>query len=120
MNRWLHRAAASIVLPALIGTIFGTGSSLVVWTYQQARTQQSIRMAFAGEIEAILMAVRRPARSAAKAWEAQQQITDYKFYYPRAVFDGNVAHLGELRDQTLVRDVAYLYAVPMGGTSGAA
>jgi hypothetical protein len=57
------------------------------------------------------MAVRGPARFAAAAWENNRRLPDHKFYYPRTVFDGNVARLGELRDQTLVRDIAYLYAI---------
>lgn len=71
---------------------------------------ESLQTAFLGEIEAILVAVRGPARKAAEAWEKRENLADHKFYYPHAVFDGNVARLGELHDKKLVRDIVYLYA----------
>ena len=109
-RRRLYRGLVSVVMPALIGAAFGTASALLVFRYQQATTQESVRTAFAGEIEAILVAIRGPARRAALAWERGERFADYKFYYPRAVFDGNVAQLGVVRDKKLVRDITYLYA----------
>ena len=70
----------STVMPAVIGALFGTTSALVVTTYQQRASEHVARMAFEGEIEAILVSVRHPARRAALAWENGQRLADYKFY----------------------------------------
>jgi hypothetical protein len=106
----VYRAAVTLIIPALVGAAFGTASSLLVFRYQQSTAAESLRTAFVGEIEAILAAVRRPVRFAADAWEKKSNLEDHHFYYPRAVFDGNVGRLGELRDKKLVRDIAHLYA----------
>jgi hypothetical protein len=105
--KWIE----GIVLPALVGAIFGTVTSLATFTYHQAKTAENVQSAIGGEIQAILLSVRGPARRAAAAWEKNERLKDYKFYYPRAVFDGNTGHLGDIGDKRLVRDIGYLYAV---------
>lgn len=109
-RRWIYRTAIAAIVPALVGAAFGTASSLLVFRYQQSASVESLRTAFAGEIEVILTAVRRPTRTAAEAWEKKIGLKDHNFYYPRAVFDENIGRLGELRDKKLVHDIAYLYA----------
>ncbi len=106
----LYRSAVAVLIPAFVGAAFGLGSSLFVFGYQQSTSAESVRTAFVGEIEAILVALREPTRKTATAWERKRALGDYNFYYPRAVFDGNVGRLGELRDRKLVHDIALLYA----------
>ena len=72
---------------------------------------ENLRSAFLGEMEAIVVAVRIPMKNAIKAWEEKQNLEDYKFYYPRTVFEGNIAHLGDLHDRELLHDITYLYAI---------
>lgn len=109
MSKIAH-SLASIVVAALVGAAFGTGSSLLVLQYQEATTKTSLQTAFAGEIEAILHAVGRPYHHAVYAWEKNSRLPDYDFYVPRAVYDGNVGRLGELHDLTMVRNITFLYS----------
>ena len=108
---WRYRAVLAVAVPALVGAVFGAASSLLVIGFQQVSTAEALRTAFASEVEAILVAIRRPARTAAGAWENKRDLKDHTFYYPRAIYDANVGRLGELRDKNLVRDITYMYAM---------
>ncbi|OQW65142.1 MAG: hypothetical protein BVN28_02150 [Nitrospira sp. ST-bin4] len=101
----------SAVIPALVGAAFGTISSLLVFQYQHMMNVENLRTAFLGEMEAIVVAVRDPMHNAIRAWEKKQNLEDYKFYYPRTVFEGNITHLGDLHDRELLHDITYLYAI---------
>lgn len=109
-SRGWANTVVTVVLSSFVGAAFGIISSLFVLQYQQTTNTENLKTAYLAEIRVILTAVRGPAMQAAAAWENKRRLADYKFYYPRAVFDGNVAHLGELRDKKLVHDIAYLYS----------
>jgi hypothetical protein len=96
---------------ALVGAVFGVVGFLLTSQYQQVHSDAVLRAAFAAEIDAILVSVRLPSRKAAESWEGQKAIQEPNFYYPHAIFDGNVARLGELRDGKLVHDISSLYAM---------
>jgi hypothetical protein len=102
---------ATVIVPALVGAAFGTGSSLAVIEYQQSRSRANLETAFAGEVDAILEVLRQPTHFAVDAWENKRRLPDYTFYFPRAVYDGNVGRLGDLKNRETIREIAYLYAV---------
>jgi predicted membrane chloride channel (bestrophin family) len=99
------------VIPALVGAAFGVVSALLLMRYPQKTIKVSLQTAYLGEIEVILIAVRGAAKNAFSAWQENRDLAGQKFSYSRAIFDGNVAHLGEVGDKQLVRDIAFLYAV---------
>jgi hypothetical protein len=99
------------VIPALVGAAFGVVSALLIMRYPQKTIKVSLQTAYLGEIEVILIAVRGAAKNAFSAWQENRDLAGQKFSYSRAIFDGNVAHLGEVGDKQLVRDIAFLYAV---------
>ena len=91
---------------------FGVVGALLIMRYPHTTKKASLQAACLGEIQVILTAVRGAAKEAFNAWEQKRGLADHQFYhYPRAIFDGNVAHLADLRDKPLVRDIAFLYAV---------
>jgi hypothetical protein len=101
----------NVVIPALVGAVFGLVSALLIMRSPQKANKESLQTAYLGEIEVIHMAVRDAAKHAFSAWQEHRDLAGQKFSYSRAIFDGNVARLGDLGDKQLVRDIVFLYAV---------
>ena len=99
------------VIPALVGAAFGVLSALLILRYPEKTKKVSLQAAYLGEIEVILIALRGAAKNAFSAWQENRDRAGQNFFYSRAIFDGNVAHLGEVGDKQLVRNIAFLYAV---------
>lgn len=106
VKSWLSHVSVVVV-----SAFVGAAAALVTFHYQQSVSSSNLRTAFAGEIEAIRLSIGRPANYALAAWEKNQHLSDYSFHFPHAVYDGNVSRLGELGNDRLVRDVAYLYSL---------
>jgi hypothetical protein len=102
---------ASIIVSAIVSAFVSATFSIFVWEFQQKKNAENLQTAYLAEIQVILSAVRRPAKMAFNAWDQKRSLTDHKFYYPHTVFDGNIAHLGELQDKKLVHDITLLYSV---------
>ena len=98
------------VIPALIGMACGVVGALLIMRYPHTTKKASLQAACLAEIQVILTAVRGAAKDAFNAWEQKRGLADHQFYHPRAIFEGNVAHLADLRDKPLVHDIAFLYA----------
>jgi hypothetical protein len=99
------------VFPALIGAAFGMVCALLILRDPKKTNKETLQAAYAGEIEVIHIALRGAAKNAFSAWQENRELVGQKFSYSRAIFDGNVAHLGEVGDKQLIRDIAFLYAV---------
>ena len=99
------------VFPALVGAAFGVGGAFLIVRYSWKANMARLQAAYLGEIEVILLSVRGEAKNAFSAWQEKRDLPGKKFTYARAIFDGNVAHLGKIGDKQLVRDIAFLYAV---------
>jgi len=96
---------------ALFGAILGSVGTIAVSQYEKASSQENLKVALTGEIEAIFESIRMPALRTAWAWDGKSgKMAHHQFYYPRSVFDGNIAHLGTLRDRKLVRKISQLYS----------
>lgn len=99
-------------IPALVGAAFGVVIALLLMRYSQKKTnKERLQTAYLGEIEVIHIAVRSAAKKAFSAWQENRDLTGQQFSYSRAIFDGNVAHLLDVGDKQLVRDLVFLYAV---------